>query len=141
MKSFTSTPAGKVLLNTVSADNQYSLQDTSSFSNPYKYYEIIFDNVSPTVASAQLCMQYYVDGGWLADQNYNNLTYSMDMGGNGADGFTGDCFQIWGTNRSGPNNESGIFGKLSLFDPLNTYANKSYVAECMLPVPSIIRAA
>lgn len=121
------------LLNTLTANNSASLQDTSSITSSYTYYKIVFDNLSPMEANAALTAQFYISGSWATDSNYNSENWGNDTGGNNASSELDNCFHIWQYDRSGPAINTGLFGTMTLFNPMATNSNKSYIAELYAP--------
>jgi hypothetical protein len=122
-----------VLINTLSANNSASLQDTTSITSTYSYYVIIFDNLVPMTSGAILTAQYYIEGSWAVDNNYNSENWGNDYGGNNATSEFDSCLHVWQNGRSGPSINTGLFGTMTLFNPLETNTNKSYTAQLYAP--------
>ena len=134
-------PAGKFLLNTMVASNDQYLEDKTSISSKFNFYEIVFDNLGPSKSEGHLRMQYKIGHIFAEDPYYTVEGYGNDSNGNRAFTAKGTSFHVWDTERSGPSNAgrqgpvtpTGLFGKLTIYNPLQADTYKSYLAELYGP--------
>jgi hypothetical protein len=122
-----------VLLNTLTASNSPTLQDTTSLTTGYIYYEITFDNVTPTVSGAHLRAQYFVDGAWANDKNYNTEGWGNDSGGNNANSMVDTWLHIFPYDRTGPTVNMGVFGNMTIYHPSEANVYKCFIANIYAP--------
>ncbi|GAB5522476.1 MAG: hypothetical protein Roseis2KO_03480 [Roseivirga sp.] len=137
MTNSNSIPDGKALIKSYSAVDEGNIQDTSSISEMYNFYEILLDNLVPSKPGVRLKMQFYVNGRFATDDSYTCETYSNDAGGNGAGSWKDTAFFLWPPNRNGPirngSNSTGLFGKINFYSPLKSNSYKTYWANIYAP--------
>jgi hypothetical protein len=105
---------------------------TSCFSNSYRYYEVVFDNVTPCVYDAHLRAQYGNESGWLIGNLYNTESWSNDKGGNSAESDMDTSFLVYSNNRQGPT-DGGVYGTMTIFNPQNA-SNVPFTALLYTPI-------
>jgi hypothetical protein len=108
-------PAGsKCLLNTLTASNSASLQDTTSITATFKHYEIVFENIVPATANADCKIQIHT-GGAYQTANYLAVAGVFRTASSGQSGPT--TYIPCGTNQSDASNSEGISGSIKFSNP------------------------
>src|SRR5216684_4621601 len=121
-------PAGPFLLNTLTASGSASLSDTTSITNPYFMYEIVFQNIVPATAGISFLLQVH-SGGAYQTTSYVNEDIPVDTAldtGNISPFTTAIC--IGHASRS-QNTGVGLNGRIRVYAPTGTTAPKMWLGE------------
>jgi hypothetical protein len=104
------------LLNTLTASNSASLQDTTSLTSSYSWYEIVFENVVPASGSATFCkLQVYVSG--YQSANYKGVQQQVNSTGvNAVSGNIANQYDC-SSSTSTVNSSSAINGVVRIYNP------------------------
>ena len=119
----------KVLLNTLTASNSATLQDTTSLTSAYRYYDIIIENLVSTGNPLQLNMTVDI-GGSFVSTGYSERGYYGDAGANA--GFALNNTASWVLNEYSGGNATitsnalaGFTGTIRLYNPTQTVQYKT----------------
>lgn len=118
---------GGVLLRTVTASNSASIQDTSSISASYRYYDIVFENIVPVTNGVALYLQVY-SGGAYQNTNYKGVGFSANQNGSAVNTITTAIDLCQGTRISNSATD-GVTGTVTIFNPNNTSSYKRVVGN------------
>jgi hypothetical protein len=118
---------GKTLIQTLTASNSPSLGTTDCFSSAYRYYEIVFENITPATTNQYGAIRVY-SGGAYQSANYaygqmiaSNYTWSASAG-----------FGVFTWVSNGTSNNTtyaGVSGFFKVFNPTNTSYHKGFVGS------------
>lgn len=126
-------PSGsKVLLNTLTASNSVSLQDTTSLTSTYDWYEIVLENVQVYNTSNTLYIQLQSGGSFQAT-NYYYMEWMYNAGGTAVQTSTIATYIPLCQIGFLANTLAGSSGFLRIFRPSNTTTNKHVVGQIYSP--------
>lgn len=127
---------GWTLLNTLTASNSASLQDTTSISASYSEYEIVLEQVLPATNLTTLEMQFRI-GGSFQTANYVSSDSYANGTTNGTEVLTSGVMlsRLNATANAG----SGVSGRWLLSNPGQTLTCKNLYGESLqITTPAVI---
>lgn len=131
MRTF--TEQGLTLLNVLIASNSPTLSDTNSFTSTYDDYEIVFDNIVPTLNKVGLVCQVH-SGGAFQSTGYLNIaggtTTGIDLTSGAATIFNGAGTGLSGDARLHNANSTSV-NKWWNFDGVDWYLTASRVRSAV----------
>lgn len=126
-------PSGSyTLLNTLTASNSVSLQDTTSLTSTYDWYEIVLENVQVYNTSNTLYIQLQSGGSFQAT-NYYYMEWMYNAGGTAVQTSTIATYIPLCQIGFLANTLAGSSGFLRIFRPSNTTTNKHVVGQIYSP--------
>lgn len=115
---------GRILLNTLTASNSATLDDTTSLTSTYSEYEIVFENIVPATNAVAFQALYQVSGTFQTS-GYKALCNNLNTSGAGA---SSETTQIPITRSSGDLSSTasngGYCGTARIFNPSGTASGK-----------------
>lgn len=117
----------------LNSDNFFASSNIFS-TNKFTYYELVFNNIAPVInKDSSFGARLFINGRPASDNNYYWCVYGNDSGGNNAQSGQNDYLVLWASARSGPQKGTGLFGSMTLFNPLITSGPKPYQALIYAP--------
>lgn len=111
-----------VLLNTLTASNSSSLNDTTSFTSSYNEYELVFENFSTSV-SGQIYLQVHSGGVYKTTTGYLGSLHNVDSG----TGSSNNNELTGAIALSTPDSVSSFCGTMTVYKPTSTSGNKTWM--------------
>lgn len=103
----------------------------NAFSQAYRYYEVIMDNILPTEGNAFLQAQLYVKEEWI-DTYYSVVSYANDSGSETAASYLNESsVYLWPPSQSPSDTNVGVFGNLTFYNPAGIGAENDYEVAYM----------
>lgn len=122
----TATDSAIVLLNTLTASSSANLQDTTSFTSAFRYYDIVIENLIPATNAQPLLLQPQVSATFQTGALSIAVTATTTTLGNAglSQGFSSATGQISSSvsNTAG----TGFCGTIRLYNPASTTSYKSF---------------
>jgi hypothetical protein len=108
--------------------------DTTSITNAYTSYLIVFENLIPATTSNTLCMNLGTTAaGFIGGTSNEWVTTVADAGGSvGTHNSTGTtCLQLSGNSQIVANSDPGISGQAWLYNPAGSTAYKNFNSQAI----------
>ncbi|QKZ30073.1 mannose-binding lectin protein (plasmid) [Ralstonia solanacearum] len=100
----------------------------------YRYFDFVFENVSPTSSGSVLVAQMAPQSGGVYGSNYSGSGWGNDLGGGGFYGYSETKWMcLWPANRSGPSSKTGLYGTCKLMNLNQSSAVPSVTSNLFAP--------
>jgi len=126
-----STAGAIALLNTLTPSGVASTNDTTSFTSTYKNYLITFENITPSVNTTTLQMQFATTGSAFISGSYVSVA-QINVSSLVVTDTSTTVMLLTGTRATTAMQTSTLYGfngAIRLFDPANAVFRKSIVGE------------
>lgn len=121
--------AGGTLLNTLTASNSATIQDTTSLTATYDRYDLVFEYILPVTNGTNCRIQLSVDGGsTYKSTGYTGASY-VGTGTVTADSTFIPCSFSSATDVGSAATGAGVSGTITIYKPSNATIVKSWIGK------------